>query len=126
MLAGAHRWRSAGRAPGGEWVATFNSYSTDLPAGAAPLPAKLELAFPGRYQNRTVMQGVVTVPAGAAGQASSASARSYNLLLNGEVLQRRRAVRQLPLQVRLPRRRAAAPRPLPLVFQRSCGRATTR
>ena len=35
-----------------------------------PLPAKLDLDFPGRYQNRTVMQGLVNVPAGGAGQSS--------------------------------------------------------
>ena len=72
--------------PGAEWVSTFNSYSTDVPAGAPPLPAKLELAFPGRLQSRTMVQGVVTVPPGAAGQARLGEARSYNLLLNGEVL----------------------------------------
>ncbi|HEY7215440.1 MAG TPA: VWA domain-containing protein [Thermoanaerobaculia bacterium] len=73
-------------APGGEWVSIFNSYSTDVPEGATPLPASLELSFPGRFQNRTVLQGVVTVPAGAAGQAALGEARSYNLLLTGEVL----------------------------------------
>jgi VWFA-related protein len=72
--------------PGGEWVSAFNSYSTDVPAGAAPLPAKLGLAFPGRLQSRTVLQGVVTVPPGAAGQAHLGEAHTYNLLLNGEVL----------------------------------------
>jgi VWFA-related protein len=72
--------------PGGEWVSAFNSYSTDVPAGAAPLAAKLDLAFPGRLQGRAVVQGVVTVPPGAAGQARLGEARSYNLLLNGEVL----------------------------------------
>jgi Ca-activated chloride channel family protein len=72
--------------PGAEWVSAFNSYSTDVPAGAAPLTAKLDLAFPGRLQSRTVVQGVVTVPPGAAGQAHLGEARTYNLLLNGEVL----------------------------------------
>ena len=72
--------------PGAEWVSAFNSYSTDIPAGAPPLPAKLDLAFPGRMQSRTVVRGVVTVPPGAAAQARLGEARSYNLLLNGEVL----------------------------------------
>lgn len=71
----------------GEWVSAFHSYSTEMPEGAAPLPAKLELDFPGRYQNRTVMQGVVTVQTANAGQATLGQARTYNLQLNGEVLQ---------------------------------------
>jgi Ca-activated chloride channel homolog len=71
----------------GEWVSAFHSYSTDMPEGAVPLPAKLEIDFPGRYQNRTVMQGLITVGAANAGQATLGQARTYNLQLNGEVLQ---------------------------------------
>ncbi|HEY4591207.1 MAG TPA: GWxTD domain-containing protein, partial [Thermoanaerobaculia bacterium] len=80
--------RLAGRqpGPGKEWVSTFNSYSTDVPAGAALLSAKVEVSFPGRWQGRTMVQGLVTVPPGAAGQAALGEARSYNLLLTGEVL----------------------------------------
>jgi Ca-activated chloride channel homolog len=72
--------------PGREWVSAFNSYSTDLPEGAAPLAARLDVSFPGRLQNRTLLQGLVAVPAAAAGQAALGEARSYNLLLTGEVL----------------------------------------
>ncbi|HEY9420705.1 MAG TPA: GWxTD domain-containing protein, partial [Thermoanaerobaculia bacterium] len=43
---------SAPDAPGAEWVSAFSSYSTDLPEGAAALPAKLEVSFPGRRQSR--------------------------------------------------------------------------
>ncbi|HEV2845792.1 MAG TPA: GWxTD domain-containing protein, partial [Thermoanaerobaculia bacterium] len=71
----------------GEWVSAFHSYSTDMPEGATPLPAKLEVDFPGRYQNRTVLQGFITVQTGNAGQATLGQARTYNLQLNGEVLQ---------------------------------------
>jgi len=71
---------------GGEWVSTFNSYSTDVPEGAAPLPARLDLSFPGRFQSRTMVMGLVAVPASAAGQATLGDAHSYNLLLTGEVL----------------------------------------
>ena len=72
--------------PGREWVSAFNSYSTDVPEGAVPLPGRLDLAFPGRFQNRTMVQGIVAVPADAPGQAALGSARSVNLLLTGEVL----------------------------------------
>src|SRR5262249_56594306 len=71
------------------WGNCLSLYHLSPPAGAPPTPprpAKLALTSPGRWQNRTVMQGVVTVPAGAAGQAKLGEARSYNLLLNGELL----------------------------------------
>jgi VWFA-related protein len=71
----------------GEWVSSFNSYSTDVPEGTPPLPAKLTLDYPGRYQNRTVLQGLVSVPANGAAKATLGNANTYNLLLNGEVLQ---------------------------------------
>jgi Ca-activated chloride channel family protein len=93
MVAGKGLWpvfeqkiNTAPRGPGSEWVSAFESYRTEVPPGAPALPARLEIAFPGRLGNRTMVQGVVTVPPGAAGQAKLGDARSYNLLLNGEVL----------------------------------------
>ena len=74
--------------PSREWVSTFNSYSTDVPEGAGELPGDLTLAFPGRRQSRTVVQGTVAIPADAAGTADIAGSHSYNFLLNGEVLLR--------------------------------------
>lgn len=71
----------------GEWVTSFNAYSTDIPPGTPLLPAKLSFDFPGRYQNRTVMEGVVSVPSSGAGQSSLGGAHTYDLLLNGELLQ---------------------------------------
>jgi Ca-activated chloride channel family protein len=105
--------------PGAEWVSAFNSYSTDVPAGAPPLPAKLDLAFPGRMQSRTVVQGVVTVPPGAAAQARLGEARSYNLLLNGEVLAGGELLDSFRYKFDLPAPDApAAPEAIPLVFER--------
>jgi len=71
---------------GGEWVPTFASYSTDLPEGVGLLPATLEVGFPGRQGNRTVLQGVISVAQAEAGQAKLGEHRSFNLLLTGEVL----------------------------------------
>ncbi len=71
----------------GEWVASFNTYSTDLNSATVPLPAKLSLEFPGRYQNRTVLEGVISVPTAGAGQSSLAGTHTFDLLLNGELLQ---------------------------------------
>jgi Ca-activated chloride channel family protein len=105
--------------PGHEWVSTFNSYSTDVAAGATPLPAKVEVSFPGRWQGRTMMMGLVTVPAGAAGQAALGEARSYNLLLTGEVLHDGALFDSFRYKFDLP---AAAspgtPEALPLSFER--------
>jgi VWFA-related protein len=102
--------------PGGEWVSIFNSHSTDVPEGAAPLPASLAVAFPGRYQNRTVLQGLVSVPADAAGQAVLGEARSYNLLLTGEVLQDGELFDSFRYKFDLPAAEAAGA--LPLAFER--------
>lgn len=73
--------------PGGEWIASFGSYSTDVPEGAAVLNAKLDVEFPGRHQNRTVVQGLLSVPVSEAGLGTLGEHRSYNFLVNGEVLQ---------------------------------------
>ncbi len=76
--------------PSREWVSTFNSYSTDLPEAATELPAEMTIAYPGRRRTRTVVQATVAVPLLEAGVAELAGARSYNFLLNGEVLRGRR------------------------------------
>lgn len=74
------------KAPEGEWITTFNSYSTDLPAGAAQFLAELKVLFPGRRQSRTMVEGIVVVPRDQVGVAQLAEFRSYNFVLTGEVL----------------------------------------
>src|SRR6476659_7241232 len=64
-----------------------------------------------------MVQGLVTVPAGAAGQAALGEARSYNLLLTGEVLHDGRLFDSFRYKFDLPAS-AAAPEPLPLSFER--------
>jgi len=70
----------------GEWVSTFKSYSTDVPADAPALPGRLEVSFPGRRQSRTVVQGLVTVAAADAAVSRLGEHRSYDFLLTGEVV----------------------------------------
>jgi Ca-activated chloride channel homolog len=72
--------------PSSEWVSTFDAYSTQVPEGAGTFEAALDLSFPGRRQSRTVTQGLISVPVDAVGAAELAGNRSYNFLLNGEVL----------------------------------------
>ena len=69
-----------------EWVATFNSYSTDLPDGVANLSAELALSFPGRRQSRSVMQATLAVATAGLTPADDAGARSFDFQLNGEIL----------------------------------------
>ncbi len=102
----------------GEWVASFNAYSTDVEPGTPLLPAKLSFDFPGRYQNRTVMEGVVSVPASGAGQSSLGPAHTYDLLLNGELLQNGELFDSFRYKFDFPAAEGATGANLPLVFQR--------
>jgi Ca-activated chloride channel family protein len=108
--------------PSGEWVSTWRSYSTDVPESAPALSARLEVGFPGRQQSRTVLQGLLTVPVAEAGLVQLAGSRSYNFLLNGEVLLLNGAETELFDSFRyrfdLPAWQAAGSATLPLVFQR--------
>jgi Ca-activated chloride channel family protein len=69
-----------------EWVDNFAAYSTEIPAKAETFDAKLAVSFLGRHDNRTVVQGLVQVSAGEAEVADFAGHKSYDFLLNGEVV----------------------------------------
>jgi Ca-activated chloride channel homolog len=105
--------------PGGEWIATFDSYSTDIPPDAPLLPATVDVAFPGRHQNRTVFQGVVAVPASAAGQIQLGEHRSHNFVLTGEILQGKELFDSFRYKFDFPvGQEQTAEGSLPLIFQR--------
>ncbi|MBV8200820.1 MAG: VWA domain-containing protein [Acidobacteria bacterium] len=101
-----------------EWLGSFRGLSTDLPAGAAPLPAKLEVQFPARDGGRTVMQGQVLVPVAAAAPADLEGHRSYNFLLTGEVLHESELVESFRYRFDLPAAGLAGDT-LPLAFERT-------
>lgn len=103
--------------PPGEWVATFETYSTDLPEDAATFPAALEIDYPGRHQSRTILQGNVAVPVAELGQAELATHASYNLMLNGEILREGALFDSFRYKFDIPRQEAAGDK-IPLVFQR--------
>lgn len=69
-----------------EWVATFNSYSTDIPPGATTFPAELRIDFPGRHQSRTVIQGSLWIDPSEIGMAELAGSQAINLAVTGDVL----------------------------------------
>lgn len=109
-----------------EWVLTFASYTTDLPAGAETFASELTFAYPGWHDHRTVVQGLVAVPAVGVVAAELKGFASYNLVLNGEVL---RLSPPAPaterddklfdsFRVRFDFPAAAAGEVLPLVFER--------
>ncbi|HEV7667984.1 MAG TPA: VWA domain-containing protein [Thermoanaerobaculia bacterium] len=105
------------KGPSGEWVATFNSYSTDVPPDAPGFPAKLDLAFPGKRQNRTVVQGVFSINPGDIGQAKLGEHRSYNLQMTGEILEGHELFDSFRYKFDFPGE-LPAQATLPLVFQR--------
>ena len=72
--------------PEPEWVATFSTYSTDLPEGAETFDARFEVDYPGRHTSRTVTQGAVLVPVEHLALDQMANFRAYHLMLAGEVL----------------------------------------
>ncbi len=74
--------------PSDEWVRTFQARSTDVAADAEFMRGELHLSFPGRHQSRTVVQGVVAVPTSDLAVAEIGSHRSYQLLVDGEVLRK--------------------------------------
>ena len=109
----------------GEWIATFNTYSTDVPEDAATLPATLELGFPGRRQNRTVVQASLVVPREEAGVAELADYRSYNFVVTGEVLIDRELFDNFRYKFDFPAGEVDGER-LPLVFERPLRPGTYR
>ncbi|MEO7795406.1 MAG: VWA domain-containing protein [Thermoanaerobaculia bacterium] len=77
--------------PNPEWVRTFLSYSTDLPEGAIPLAAEVEIRFAGRNQSRTIVDASVIVETAALRGApdttgAPSAVPTMALLLDGEVL----------------------------------------
>ncbi len=69
-----------------EWVATFNSTSTDLDSAAIAFKAETKFSFPARHQSRTVVQGLVKIPKTEAALSDFGGAQRYDFLITGEVL----------------------------------------
>jgi VWFA-related protein len=99
--------------PNPEWVRAFVVYSTDVPEGAAALPARLDLRFPGRFQSRTVVQGAVVVEPREA-QPTSGPGASYSFAVDGEILRQDVLFDQFRYRFAFP----AGATSLPLVFER--------
>lgn len=72
--------------PKGEWVASFQAYTTDLPEGAEIFPAEVDVTFPGRYQSRTVVQIAVLASVADLAPEVLGNFSAYDLLITGEML----------------------------------------
>lgn len=73
--------------PSTSWVARFLERTTDMVPGRDTLEATLRLEFPGRHQNRTVVQGLITVP-NQVGEPGDSENPAFNLQVTGDVLRR--------------------------------------
>ncbi len=111
------QFESRPEGPSTEWTKTFNTYSTDVPDTAVTFPGKLTLDYPGRYQARTVVQGILQVATADIGEAQLGDARSYNLLLTGEIIQGRKLFDSFRYKFDFPAGEVQDGK-LPLVFQR--------
>ncbi len=103
--------------PSAEWVDTFRSYATDVPADTDTFDATLSFSFPGWQQQRTIAQGIVTVSPQHLGQASLAGHPTYNLVLNGEILNGDTLFERFRYRFDFSATEVGSD-PLPLVFQR--------
>ena len=99
-----------------EWVHTFVAFSTDLPSGAEPLEATIDFAFPGRNQNRTVVQGLLSVPVENVEVGEYAGYRSHDFLLTGEVVRDATLFENFRYKFGFPEQPALGT--IPLAFQR--------
>jgi VWFA-related protein len=69
-----------------EWIDTFLATSTELPEDAPTFDAGVDVGYPGRRGNRTVLQALVTIPRDEVEVGDFAGHRSYDFLLNGEIV----------------------------------------
>ncbi|MEM9555605.1 MAG: VWA domain-containing protein [Acidobacteriota bacterium] len=99
-----------------EWVDAFRVFSTEIADDAPILPARIDLAYPGRHQQRTVVQGLLRVPAGDAGIGEYAGYRSHDFRVVGEVLQDGELFETFRYRYGFPV--DTAPSELPMSFQR--------
>jgi Ca-activated chloride channel homolog len=102
-----------------EWLATFLGASTDLPKGAPPLAAQLEVGFPERRGNRTLVQAILKLPRASLAQAQVEGHGAYNLLLTGEILKDEALHESFRYRFDLPVPAGAQGETVPLVFERT-------
>ncbi|MCP3958031.1 MAG: VWA domain-containing protein [bacterium] len=102
--------------PSPEWVASFAAFTTDLPAGAETFETRFETAFPGYYQQRTVVEGIAVIPPGVAGSLDLMDGATHQFLLTGEIVRDGSLFDSFRYDFEVPATGGSAP--IPLIFQR--------
>jgi Ca-activated chloride channel homolog len=129
-LSGAVGWaalEAAGASsprPNPEWLPTFLARSTELPDEAPRLAAHLEVSFPGRHQNRTVVEGVLVVEGEALGKPSPPR-DAHAFFVDGVVLRQGELFESFRYRFEVPVGEAPADE-VPLVLQRHLRPGTYR
>ena len=111
------RIQTAPTPPNREWLPTFTSFSTEVPMGIETFEAALGLGFPGWYGQRTIFEGVLTVPLSEVSATELGGHRAYNFVLNGEVLRGKELFEHFRYQFNVPATSVDGVA-MPLVFQR--------
>jgi len=105
-------------AQSGEWVSGFSTYSTELPPDAQTFNADLTIQYPGRHQQRTLVQGVVGIPVSEVKPSTLGESTTYNFGLTGEVLLGPKLFENFRYQFQILADKVTSDR-IPLVFERS-------
>ncbi|MDX1502555.1 MAG: VWA domain-containing protein [Thermoanaerobaculia bacterium] len=100
-----------------EWVASFAANSTDLPPGADTFEVALAVDFPGRNQNRTAVQGILTLEPEAAAVLEQGGEPVRRFLMLGEVIRDDRLLESFRYRFEI-RDTDRVDGRIPLVFQR--------
>jgi len=105
--------------PGAEWLSTFTSFSTEVPAGAPSFPAQIDISFPSRFGSRSVLQALVSVPRQAVQpeRLEGSAIAHYSFLVDGEVLYKGELFEHFRYRFTLPESEVASDS-IPMVFQR--------
>ena len=101
-----------------EWLLSYQDFLTDVPEGAEPLQATVEVTYPGTYQSRTVLQGVLKVPVEEAETDTVGEFTAYHFQLTGDVMKGEELFETFRYRFELPATEVAGEAELPLLFER--------
>jgi VWFA-related protein len=101
-----------------DWYAQLAPVSFETPPEGSALPADLEVEYPARVEDNSVVRVLMTVPSGSLAQPSpTPSGGARELLVTGQVLQERSVLEDFRYSFRVDPRIGSQPF-IPLVFER--------
>ena len=104
--------------PPEEWLATFASFTTEVPDTAPRFDVETRWEFPGRNQTRTVTHGLVLVPTATAGRRSFQDREYHSFQMTGEVIRDDHLFESFRYRFELPAGGGEEADSIPLVFTR--------